>query len=141
MGPDSTFSANSEKSQLEDFLKLCEERTGRTFADPQAFHSFSIEDFREFWRLFLEWADPRRSGEPEPVCTDDRCELATFFPNLRLSYAENLLEPADAEADERVAIVSRHGDGGRRELRRRELREQVRHLAAHLRALGIGRDD
>lgn len=141
MAADSVLPANSENSQLEDFVKLCEERRGESFASPQAFHSFSVAEYREFWRLFLEWADPVRSGEPEPVCTGDRCEQATFFPNLRLSYAENLLEPAGAEPDERVAIVARHGDGSRRELTRRELRERVRRLAAHLRALGIGRDD
>lgn len=135
------FSANSANSQLEGFVKLCEERTGRSFDGPQEFHAFSVEDFRGFWRLFLEWVDLRCAGEPEPVCTDDSCEEATFFPNLRLSYAENLLEARDKAADERVAIVARRGDGCRRELTRRELREQVRRLAAHLRALGVGRDD
>ncbi len=135
------FPANSEKTQLNGFVRHCEERTGRSFGDPGAFHDFSVADFRGFWRLFLEWSDPLRSGEVEPVCTDDRCEAAAFFPSLRLSYAENLLEPSDPEADERVAIVARHGDGSRRELKRRDLREQVRRLAAHLRALGVGRDD
>jgi acetoacetyl-CoA synthetase len=135
------FPANSEISQLREFEKLCEARTGRSFEGPADFHAFSVEHFREFWRLFLEWADPLRSGESEPVCTDDRCETATFFPNLRLSYAENLLEPRDPDGDERVAVVARHGDGSRLELSRRDLREQVRQLAAHLRALGIGRDD
>ena len=135
------FPANSEKSQLSEFVELCEERTGRSFGSPQAFHAFSVEDFRGFWQLFLEWSDISRSGEPEPVCDGDHCETATFFPNLRLSYAENLLEARGEEADERVAIVARHGDGSRQELTRRELRERVRRVAAHLRALGIGRDD
>jgi len=138
-GPES--SANSENSQLQEFVRYCESGTGETFADPAAFDAFSVREYREFWRLFLEWADPLRSGEADPICTDDRCELATFFPNLRLSYAENLLEAADAEADEQVALVARRGDGTREELKRHELRERVRHLAAHLRALGIGRDD
>ncbi|HEU5106417.1 MAG TPA: acetoacetate--CoA ligase [Solirubrobacterales bacterium] len=133
--------ANSEDSQLSTLEKLCEERIGRSFESPTAFHSFSVESFREFWSLFLEWSDPLRSGEPEPVCTDDRCEMATFLPNLRLNYVENLLDGGETDADERVAIVARHGDGSRQELRRGELREQVRRVAAHLRALGIGRDD
>ena len=141
MSSGSVFPAISDNSALNDFVKLCESRAGRSFGGPQDLHDFSVESFREFWRLFLEWADPPRSGEPEPVCTDDRCEQAIFFPNLRLSYAENLLESRRPEEDERVAVVARHGDGSRRELSRRELREQVRHLAAHLRALGIGSGD
>ena len=135
------LSANSEKSQLKRFEELCEERTGRSFEGPTAFHSFSVEQFREFWRLFLEWSEPLRSGEVEPVCTDDSCESATFFPNLRLNYAENLLEPREPGADERIALVARRGDGSRGELSRRQLREQVRRVAGHLRALGVGRDD
>lgn len=129
------------KSQLSDFVVGVEAQLGRQFGGPQEFQSFSAERFREFWSLFLEWADPLRSGDPEPVCTDERCELATFFPNLRLSFAENLLEPRAPEQDERVAVVARHGDGSRRELTRRELRERVRALAAHLRAFGVGPGD
>jgi len=141
MVADPDFPAISDKSQLEEFVKYCEERAETSFEGPAAFHDFSVAQFREFWRLFLKWAELRRAGEADPVCTDDRCEFATFFPNLRLNYAENLLEPSDPEADGQIAIVARHGDGSRQELTRRELREQVRQLAAHLRALGIGRDD
>lgn len=141
MSSDPAFPAISEKTQVENFLTSCEVRTGERFADPQSFHSFSVERFRDFWRLFLDWADPLRSGEPEPVCTDDRCEHATFFPNLKLSYAENLLAARSPEQDRQVALVARRGDGSRREITRGELREQVRSVAAHLRALGIGEGD
>jgi len=135
------FPAKSGSSHVSGFIAFCESRTGQSFGDPQAFDAWAVESFREFWRLFLEWADPLRSGEPEPVCTTDECETASFFPNLRLSYAENLLAAGSAEDDERVAVVARHGDGSRRELSRRELREQVRRLAAQMRGLGIESGD
>ncbi len=133
--------ANSEITQIREFAELCEERSGRALATPQELHAFSVESFREFWRLFLEWADPLRSGSADPVCEGDALETAAFFPNLELNYAENLLEPRTPEDDERIALLARHGDGGREELTRRELRERVRRLAAHLRALGIGSGD
>lgn len=135
------FPAKSAKSQWSDFVAQCSSETGRGFESPQDFHAFSVENFRDFWRLFLEWSDPLRSGEANPVCTDDRCETATFFPNLSLSYPENLLAARTSADDQRVALVARHGDGTRRELSRRELREQVRHLAAHLRGLGVQSGD
>jgi acetoacetyl-CoA synthetase len=141
MSSGSVFPAISEKSQLSDFVSFCEKRTGTEFEDPQEFHAFSVRNFREFWALFLEWSDPIRSGEAEPVCTDDRCETATFFPNLRLNYAENLLEARTPEQDAEVAVIARHGDGSRREITRRELREQVRSLAGHLRSRGVGAGD
>jgi acetoacetyl-CoA synthetase len=133
--------ANSAETELKSFVEFCEARLGSRFSDPQAFHAFSVERFREFWGLFLEWADPVRDGEAEPVCTDDRCEFASFFPNLRLSYAENLLVSRFPEQDQQVALIGRHGDGSRQELTRRELRERVRTVSAHLRALGIGAED
>ncbi len=141
MSSGSVFPAISKNSQYSEFVKVCETHFGERFEDPRNFHSFSVERFREFWQLFLEWADPLRSGDPEPVCTDDNCETATFFPNLRLSYAENLLEAREPGQDEQVAVVARGADGSRREIARRELREQVRALAGHLRALGIGEGD
>src|SRR3954453_6967589 len=133
------FPASSAKAQFREFVEFCEGRSGRTFATSQEVHAFSVEHFREFWRLFLEWADPARSGDPEPVCDGDDLETATFFPSLDLSYAENLLEPRAPGEDEGVPLVPRHGDGGREQLTRRELRERVRRLAAHLHQLGIGR--
>ena len=137
----SGLTASSSDPQLREFVRFCEERTGEAFADPQDFHSFSVGRFREFWKLFLEWSDPLRSGEADPVCTGDVCETASFFPNLRLSYAENLLEPRGGDQDGRVAIAARHGDGSRQEITRRELREKVRRLAAHMQAMGIGTGD
>lgn len=134
-------SANSEETDLEGFVRFCEERTGERFADPQAFHAFSVERYRDFWRFFLEWVNPMCEGTPEPICSDDRVEFASFFPNLRLSYAENLLAPRSPEEDARVALVGRHGDGSREEITRRELRERVRRVAAHLRALGVEPED
>lgn len=141
MGSATNFPAKSESSQLSGFIASCESSTGQIFADPRAFDAWAVASFREFWRLFLEWADPLRSGEPEPVCTTDDCETASFFPNLSLNYAENLLAARRETDDERVAVVARHGDGSRHELSRRELRDQVRHLAAHMRGLGIEKGD
>ena len=134
-------SAKSEKSALAEFVDICESRTGTPFASPQDFHAWSVERYSEFWQLFLEWADPARDGDLEPVCAGEEIETASFFPNLRLSYAENLLEPRAGGDDEQIAIVARHGDGSRQELTRAELRAQVRHLAAHLHDLGVGEGD
>jgi acetoacetyl-CoA synthetase len=134
-------SGKSEETAFGSFVQFCEARLGDRFSDPQAFQTFSTERFRDFWRLFVEWADPLREGEPEPVCTDDRIEFATFFPNLRLSYVENLLATRSPQRDEEIGLVGRHGDGSRQEMTRRELRERVRTVAAHLRALGVGPED
>src|ERR671938_433725 len=92
----------SEKSvrppaQLAAFRKRCEEVAGRALPTATALHSFSVESYRDFWRVFLDWSGLVWEGVDSPVCTDDDVRLARFFPEVRLNYAENLLRPlADA---------------------------------------------
>ncbi|MDQ2802689.1 MAG: acetoacetate--CoA ligase, partial [Pseudomonadota bacterium] len=124
--------------QLTDFAKCCAEAAGHGFADHTSLHRFSVEQFRQFWRLFLDWSAIRVEGEAGPVCTDDSCERATFFPGLRLSYAENLLARLDLEDDAAPALTAIHADGRAPDrLSRGELRDAVGRAAAALRALGI----
>src|SRR5207244_2130478 len=82
---------------------------------------------------FLDWSGLLWEGCPEPVCTDDSCEQATFFPNLRLSYAENLLRgPGDS-----TVLLARHGSGPGERITRGELRDRVRAVAGGLTRLGL----
>jgi acetoacetyl-CoA synthetase len=125
------------RSQLSDFVQFCEDATGRTFANQAAFHDFSVEDPRAFWRLLLDWSRLAVEGSPEPVCTSDVCEHATFFPELRLSYAESLLAGDPAAP----ALVAHHASGPPDRLSRGQLRERVLAAAAHLLELGVGSGD
>jgi acetoacetyl-CoA synthetase len=122
-------------------MRFCEAETGERFSDPAAFHDFSVRDHRRFWLLFLDWSGILREGSHEPVCTDEDCERAEFFPELRLSYVENLLRSADPAALDRPALVARHADRPPDRLSRRELRDRVRGAAAQLAGLGIGEGD
>ena len=124
-------------SQRTAFVRFCEERTGRRFADHAAFHAFSVAEYRRFWLLFLEWSDLIYEGTVEPVCTDDSCERASFFPGLRLSYAENVLRFDTPAEGERVAVVAHRVDGRVERLSRWELRRRVRVLAGELERLGV----
>src|SRR4051812_47571275 len=118
-------------------MRFCERATGRRFPDQAAFHEFSVEDQRAFWRLLLDWSQLAVEGSPEPVCTSDVCEHAAFFPELRLSYAENLLRGDPAAP----ALVARHASGPPERLTRGQLRERVLGAAAKLRELGIAPGD
>jgi acetoacetyl-CoA synthetase len=123
-----------ERSQMTAFTRFCAAKTGRDFPDHAALHRFSIEKFSRFWQIYLEWSELRREGDPFPACTSDSCEKANFFPNLRLNYAENLIESG---ADEQVVVTSLHADAETRRLTRGELRRQVYGFMASLRALGV----
>ncbi|HKQ98594.1 MAG TPA: hypothetical protein VJV75_12025, partial [Candidatus Polarisedimenticolia bacterium] len=78
---------------LRSFMRHCAAATGAPLDDPLAFHEFSVRDGARFWTLFLEWSGVRFEGVPDPAVTSDVIETAAFFPNLRLNYVENLLDP------------------------------------------------
>src|SRR5437764_779209 len=126
---------------LSAFIEYCAAGTGESFADQVDFHGFSVRDYRRFWALFLEWADLLWEGSAEPVCTDDACERATFFPDVRLSYVDNLLRVGGDLDPDRPAVIARHADGATDRLTRRELRRRVAVVSRALRALGLAPGD
>jgi acetoacetyl-CoA synthetase len=99
--------------------------------------SFSVQEFRSFWRLFLEWCDLPREGAGEPVCAGDSCETARFFPNLRLNYAECLL----AGSPDQPVLTACHAGGRRDRFTRGALRVAVARLATSLQRMGVRRGD
>jgi acetoacetyl-CoA synthetase len=125
------------RSQMTAFIRYCAAATARTFTDYSSFQSFSVDDFRVFWRLFLGWSGIVCEGQLDPVCLGDSCESASFFPNLRLNYAEVLL----ADGSDHPALTVCHKDGSTERLTRGELRERVLRLAASLRRLGVRQSD
>src|ERR1700712_4412079 len=133
--PSANGSAKS-LSQMADFRYFCERITGLSLPDAE-FHDFSVRHFRSFWALFLEWSGIKHEGSADPVCTDDRCEFALFFPNLRLSYAETVLRITSQQDGERTAIPPCEASGVVERLTRRTLRQQVIRLAQELERLGV----
>src|SRR5262249_12406000 len=124
-------------SQLSAFRQWCEVRTGQNLPDHAAMDRFSVEEFRSFWRLFLEWCDLPREGSAEPVCVADVCEPARFFPDLRLNYAECLL----AGCPDQLVLTACHAGGSRDRYTRGTLRVAVARLATSLQRLGVRRGD
>lgn len=123
------------RTQLSAFMRHCERRTAESFATYQDFEAWSLRDSATFWTLLLEWSGLRYQGSLAPALTDSRCEHATFFPNLRVSYAENLLSMSGDRAH--PALTAVHADGSTRRWTRHELRMQVGALTAGLAAHGL----
>ncbi len=129
--------ANVCDSQMRAFTAYLEAVTGTEFGDYQALHRFSVDNFRTFWKAFLEWSGVICIGDVDPVCHGGDCESAIFFPNLQLNYVENLLalrNPAEAAGP---AITAIHAERPAEHLSRGELQYQVVRLAIALRRLGL----
>ncbi|MFM0322786.1 acetoacetate--CoA ligase [Caballeronia glebae] len=128
-------------SQISAFTAALQAHTGQSFKSYSELHNFSTREYREFWKCFmqctpgLEW-----SGKAEPVCVGDSCEHASFFPDVNLNYAENLLGFSIAPADA-PALTACHADGRRVRLTRGELRARVARLADALTQLGLREGD
>jgi acetoacetyl-CoA synthetase len=120
-------------SQLSAFRRWCEARTGQHLPDHAAMDRFSVKEFRNFWRLFLEWCDLPREGAVEPVCVGDACDTARFFPDLRLNYAECLL----AGSPDQPVLMACNAGGSRDGFTRGALRVAVAQLATSLQRIGV----
>jgi acetoacetyl-CoA synthetase len=121
-------------SQLSDFIAFAARESGSTLDDMVALQRFAVADVGRFWTLFLRWAQPLVEGDPAPACTGADPERAAFFPNLALSYVENLLAAGD---DDEPAVIARHEGRPTDVLSRARLRERVHALAAGLGELGL----
>jgi acetoacetyl-CoA synthetase len=128
------------RSQLHDFLRYCEQHTGLTFSDQNSFHQFSVAAYERFWFLFLEWSGIVYEGSPEVVCRGEEVETASFFPDVRLSYVENLLETKQALLDE-LAVVGHHASAPPTRLTRGELRRRVVAVARAYEEMGLAVGD
>lgn len=126
---------HAHQSRLADFMAYARQHTGLPLADWAQLSHWSSERYLDFWRLLFSYFSPIHEGTPEPVCVGDAIETASFFPKVRLNYAENLLRARGD--DERVVLrdLGESGPLGRRT--RGTLRAEVLGLAGGLAALGI----
>jgi acetoacetyl-CoA synthetase len=124
-------------AQLAAFIDWVAARTGRPIGGHPALEQYAIEHWREFWDLFVQWCRGPLGieGDAQPVCVGDRCEHALFFPNLRLNYADALLNLS--AAPDAPALAAYHADGTVTRFTRGALRDEVARAAAALRARGL----
>ena len=103
---------------------------GAPVRDGSALYDWSISAPHEFWPAVWRFCGIIGDG-PGPMLADSW--TASWFPDARLNFAENLLR----FRDNRDAIVSWDERGRRRKLTYAELHEEVRRAARALHALGI----
>jgi len=125
-------------ANLTAFLAQVKRDWGVVFTDYDALHEWSIVEMEKFWLSVWDFCGVIAETRGDVVLAHgDRMPGARFFPEAKLSYAENLLRRRD-EAD---AIVFRGEDKVRRRLSHRELYDAVARLARALVAEGVGPGD
>ncbi|MDJ0787766.1 MAG: acetoacetate--CoA ligase [Myxococcota bacterium] len=127
----------ASESPMAALMAHCAALRGAPFASYDELHAWSVSDREGFWSAVWDHADI--VGEKGDVVLRDGDEMpgAAFFPEARLSFAENLLRqrgPGDA-------IVFRGEDRVALRLSWDELRARVSRLQQAFEALGVGPGD
>ncbi|MFN0245628.1 MAG: acetoacetate--CoA ligase [Kofleriaceae bacterium] len=120
-------------SELVAFWRLAAERYGADLGSYAALHAWSCREPEQFWPLLWEFLGI--IGERGERVLEAGASMADtqFFPDARLSFAENLVR----RRDDRMAIIAHAADGSRHTLTSTELADAVARVAAELRALGV----
>lgn len=130
-----------EGSRMRDFQRWVAEHRGVRTTSYAELHTWSVEDLEGFWGAVWEYFDVVASVPPElsrrgAVLADDTMPGASWFPGVKLNYAENILRHAAARPDA-TALVGEHEGLPATTLSWGELEAQVAALAARLRELGV----
>ncbi len=129
--------ADIEAAPITAFMREAARASGRSLSDYDDLHRWSIEDREAFWSLVWDYCGVIGEKGARVLVDGDRMPGASFFPDARLNFAENLLgHPGDGEA-----LVFRGEDKVAYRWSWRELRDAVSRLQQYLRAAGIGPGD
>jgi len=127
-----------EASNMTKFRRFCEERSGASLPDFDAFWDWSVTETEAFWDAFWDFAGIKAETKGARVLADgDKMPGAKFFPDAKFNFAENLL----SRRDDGDAIVFRAEDQVSRRMSWRELYDLVSRLRQALAAAGVGPGD
>lgn len=128
------------RSQMALFQKYLEEQFHKTFSSYEALCDWSVQNPASFWRALLEFSPIIYQGSLEPVLKSNETFYKNeFFPNVTLSYAENLLARIPQKGPVIVALTE--DESIRREWTRSDVLGAVVALQAKLRSAGVEKGD
>ncbi|MEM8749023.1 MAG: acetoacetate--CoA ligase [Pseudomonadota bacterium] len=119
------------------FAKHCEQATGVHFEDYTELHKWSIDAPEAFWVALWDFCDVVGERGETVIENGDKMPGAKFFPEARLSYAENML----AQTGDAPALIFRGEDKCSYRLSWDELHALVSRLQQAFKAHGIKAGD
>src|SRR3954453_3248314 len=126
------------RAPLTEFTTFAEARTGRRFSDYAELWAWSTTELEDFWQAVWDFFGIRSSAPHTAVLESRDMPGARWFPGARLNLAERIL---DQERPGEPALLFADETNPLRELPWEEFTRQVRAVATHLRAGGVGRGD
>ncbi|MBU2650289.1 MAG: acetoacetate--CoA ligase [Bacteroidetes bacterium] len=128
----------SETSRMNEFLQFVNNKFGTNLKNYFDLYEWSIEQIPDFWDSFGEYSGIRFSRKRDRVVDDIRkMPGAKWFEGARMNFAENLL----SRKDDKTAIIFRGEAEFEKRISYAELYDEVRRVAAGLKALGVQKGD
>lgn len=128
-----------EISRLIDFINS-KHGTSIEKANFSQLHNWSINNLSDFWDALWDFKNILGEKGNATIERTAHVPYARFFPNGKISYAENMLRYW-IENPSATAIIYRHQDGKDRKISGKELYEQVSLWEQALRNNGVKKDD
>jgi acetoacetyl-CoA synthetase len=120
-------------SRLDAFRRDVEERRGMPLGSYAGLRAWSTSDRAAFWQDIWRFCDVIGEQGDTAVVDPEQMPGASFFPDARLNYAENLLR----RDDDGIAVIAVDEPGVESRLTFRELRDAVAQTAHALTGLGV----
>jgi len=129
-----------ETSRMGRYLTWLGKERGIDKADYAALYDWSVTDLPAFWGSIWDYFDIQAYARPTAVLGDAAMPGAKWFPGATLNWAEHVLRmPGLADDDPVVWAYAQTRSPIMHTAA--QLRDQVRRVAAGLRALGVGKGD
>ena len=132
--PSSTRVTNS---RLTEFARFCERNSDTEFADYAALHAWSVDHAEVFWESIWAYCDVLGHRGDTTLTDADKMPGAQFFPEARISFAENMLRRRGDDP----ALIFRGEDQVRKTLSWDELHGLVSRLQQAFVAAGVKSGD
>lgn len=124
--------------QIRLYQDWLEQRLGRSFADYEALHAWSVSDLEGFWRSIWDYHQVPHQGSFDRALAEERMPGAVWFPGAEVNYVAQVLRHAEAaHAAGQPAIIADNEQGDVRTISWPELRRMAGNLAHCLASLGV----
>jgi acetoacetyl-CoA synthetase len=116
-------------SEMTAFMQAMNREHKLSMETYQELHQFSITHKDLFWKSLINYFGVNYRGSLDPVLLEEGFENYTWFSNVELNFAENLLKNGK---DGDVALNFQHESGMSKKVTYKNLRTEVKSLQAYL---------
>ncbi len=130
---------NIEETHIFQFSKFCFSQGEKDYFK---IHKWSIENLSEFWKKFIEYSNIPYEGNLHSVIEQGEHFIKTkFFPNIKINFAECILNPCLNSANNRTVIYSCNENQAIQEISSQDLVRNVLRLQNFFLKNGLQKGD